>query len=251
MKVTGVKTAIITAGAMSLTDLLDSAITNLEEGSVVAITSKVVSLCEGNVLPIDAIDKEELIIRESQYFLPSHLSKYGHHFTITDNSLIPTAGIDESNGDGHFILWPKDPQATANAAREYLSKRFGLSRVGVVITDSTCHPMRRGTMGITLAYSGFKALHDYIGKPDLFGKPFSVSQADVAGGLTAAAVLQMGEGTEQTPIAIITDVPFVTFQDRNPSTQELAETNIPLEEDLFAPFLTSVTWQPGGKSQKQ
>lgn len=107
--------------------------------------------------------------------------------------------------------------------------------------------MRRGTMGITLAYCGFKALKNYIGKPDLFGKPFSVSQADIAGGLTAAAVLQMGEGTERTPIAVITDVPFVEFQDREPSTEELTETTIPLEDDLFAPFLQNVPWQKGAK----
>lgn len=245
MLVTTLKTQKITAGAIDLTSLLDAAITKLETGSVVAITSKIISLCENNVVPFDQADKQDLIIQESGLYLPAALSKYGHHFTITRNTLIPVAGIDESNGNGNYILWPKDPQATANHVRGYLQQRFNLQKVGVIITDSTCHPLRRGTMGIVLAYSGFLALNNYVDTPDLFGKPFNVSQADVAGGLAAAAVLQMGEGTEQTPIAIVSDVPFVSFQDRDPSSAELAETNIPLEEDLFAPFLTSVQWKKG------
>ena len=36
---------------------------------------------------------------------------YRYHMTLTikQGMLIPTAGIDESNGDGYYILWPRDP----------------------------------------------------------------------------------------------------------------------------------------------
>jgi dihydrofolate synthase / folylpolyglutamate synthase len=247
MKVTGVKTERITAGAIELLLLLERVITELEEGSVIAITSKIVSLCESSVIQLDQIDKEELVVRESDLYLPASVSKYGHHFTITNNTLIPMAGVDESNGDGHYVLWPKDAQATANQVRAWATEKFRLSQVGVIITDSTCHPLRRGTNGIMLAYSGFRALNDYVGRPDLFGRPFTVSQADVAGGLAAAAVLQMGEGAEQTPVAILTELPFVYFQDREPTAEELATVIIPLAEDLFAPFLTSVQWRNGAR----
>jgi putative folate metabolism gamma-glutamate ligase len=250
MKVTGVKTERITAGATGLLALLERVITELDEGSVIAITSKIVSLCEGSVVPADQIDKDELVVRESDLYLPASLSKYRHHFTITNNTLIPMAGVDESNGDGQYVLWPKDAQATANQVRVWAKQKFGFCQIGVIVTDSTCHPLRRGTNGIMLAYSGFRALNDYVGRPDLFGRPFTVSQADVAGGLAAAAVLQMGEGAEQTPIAILTDLPFVDFQDRNPTAEELATVIIPLEEDLFAPFLTSVQWRKGLRSQQ-
>jgi putative folate metabolism gamma-glutamate ligase len=250
MRVIGVKTKLITAGSTELLPLLEDVIPQLDEGSVIAITSKIVSLCEGNVLPLDEIDKEELVVRESDLYLPASASKYRHHFTITNNTLIPMAGVDESNGNGHYILWPKDAQATANQVRAWARQKFGLRQVGVIITDSTCHPMRRGTNGIMLGYSGFRALNDYIGRPDLFGRPFAVSQADVAGGLAAAAVLQMGEGAEQTPIAILSELPFIQFQDRDPTPEELATVIIPLEEDLFAPFLTSVQWSKGTRHQQ-
>ena len=105
--------------------------------------------------------------------------------------------------------------------------------------------MRRGSTGITLAHSGFSALNDYIGKPDLFGRPFTVSLADVADGLAAAAVLQMGEGRERTPIAILSDLPFVEFQNHDPKKSELKKMTISLADDLFGPFLSSVKWQKG------
>ena len=250
MIIQSIKTNKITAGATDLLSLLDEAIVGLKEGSVLAITSKVVSLCENAVVPIGDIDKAELIIQESDLYLPATLSKYGHHFTITNHTLIPVAGIDESNGEQNYVLWPKDVQATANQVRAYIQERHGLQQIGVIITDSTCRPLRRGTGGIALAHSGFQALNNYVGKPDLFGKPFAVSRADVAGGLAAAAVLQMGEGSEQTPIAILSDLPFVEFQNRDPSEAELAELRISLDDDLFAPFLQTVEWKKGERKQK-
>jgi putative folate metabolism gamma-glutamate ligase len=247
MKITPIKTALIDGDSKSLTEILDESLQSFDEGSVLAITSKIVSLCEGSVVPRDRADKEQLIVEHSAQYLPSTLSMYGHHFTIADHTLIPTAGIDESNAQGVYVLWPKDAQATANAVRAYLKERFGVAKAGVLITDSTCQPLRRGTTGIYLAHSGFRALHNYIGQLDLFGRPFAVSQASVAGGLAAAAVLAMGEGTEQTPLALVSDLPSVTFIDADPDEAELKELHIQLDEDLFAPFLTAVEWLPGQK----
>lgn len=161
--------------------------------------------------------------------------------------MIPAAGIDESNGNGNYILWPKRPQKTANQIRNYLHKRFSLKQVGVIITDSTSTPLRYGTAGIAIAHSGFLAVNDYRGKPDLFGRRLKISTANIAGNLAAASVAVMGEGAESTPLAVIKDVPFVQFQDRNPTEEELAATYVPIKEDLFAPFLNAVQWQKGSR----
>jgi F420-0:gamma-glutamyl ligase len=249
--VRAIKTDVVLPGGPDLFSVLDKAIPSLEENNIVVITSKIVSICEGRVVPFGAADKEELIIDESDLYLPKTLSRYGHHFSVVDHTLISSAGIDESNGASNYILWPKDSQATANQVRAYLVKRFELANVGVIITDSTCQPLRRGTTGICMAHSGFNALHDYIGTPDLFDKPFTVSMSSISGGLAAAAVVAMGEGTEQTPIAIISDVDFVQFQQRDPNDEELAVLNIPIEDDLFGPFLQnpSIDWQPGRRTE--
>jgi putative folate metabolism gamma-glutamate ligase len=248
MNITPLRTDIVLPGSVSLTALLDAHLEHMDERSILAITSKIVSLCENNVVPKDSISKDELVRQQSAYYLPGSFSKYGYQFTIINSVLVPTAGIDESNGDGDYILWPKNVQQTANDVRAYLAGRFGLKHVGVVITDSTSAPLRRGTYGIALAHSGFSALNSYVGKPDLFGRPYAVSQSNVIAGLAAGAVVTMGEGAEQTPLALVSDVPFVTFQNRNPNTEELAELRISREEDLFAPFLENVEWHRGGQA---
>lgn len=247
MIVTAVKTDLVRAGD-SLFGILDDKLDKLPEGSVVAVTSKIVSLCQNRVVPLDSVEKSELVKQEAELYLPKNYSRYNHGFTIINHTLIASAGIDESNGDNEYVLWPEDAQQTANNIREHLATKFNLQKIGVIITDSTCQPLRRGTTGIVLAHSGFDALNNYIGKPDLFGRPFSVSQANIASGLAAAAVLAMGEGTEQTPLAVLSDLPFVKFQNRNPNEAELSEVNISLQDDLFAPFLENVNWETGDRN---
>lgn len=246
MIITPIRTAKVTVNTLSLTDLLDSAITELAEGSVVAITSKVVSLCEGSAVPRSQADKDELIARESTYYLPREHSKFGLAFTVTNATLIPTAGIDESNGNDHYVLWPRNPFATAVLARNHLAERFKLQNVGVIITDSTCQPMRRGTSGIAIAHSGFHATKNYVGQKDLFGQEYKVTHANLAGMLAAGAVATMGEGIEQTPLAVLSDLSFIDFDAAAPDAAELAFLRIPFEEDLFAPFLQTVDWHTGG-----
>ena len=250
MVVTPIETSRVVLSQQTIFDVLNESLEKLSEKSILAITSKVISLCEGRAIPMDGVDKEMLVKQEADYYLSSGSSKYGFQFTITGNTLIPSSGIDESNGDGHYILWPANPQKTANDIRRYLRKRFNLKGVGVIITDSTCMPLRWGTIGIALAHSGFRPLNSYVGKPDLFGRAFKVSRAGVASGLAAAAVVAMGEGDEQTPIAALEDLPFVIFQDHNPSTKDINELIVDRKDDLFEPFLESVKWQRGRRSDK-
>lgn len=244
MKIQAIKTRRVEANTLSLTSLIEQYITSLPEGSILAITSKVVSLCENRVVPLGAATKEQLVIKESERYVQA-IGVYGFHFTITKNTLIPSAGIDESNGNDNYVLWPKDAQATANETRKYLRRRYGVKKVGVIITDSTCTPLRRGTSGICLAHSGFKAQNDYVGKPDLFGRPYTVSQSNVAGGLAASAVLTMGEGSEKTPLCLIEDVNFVQFQNHDPTKEDIEQSYISADEDIFAPFLSSIAWKKG------
>lgn len=217
---------------------------DMPENSVLAITSKIVSICEGNVVKNDGkILKNDLAKKEADLYLPPTESKYNYCLTIKKNILLPTAGIDESNGNGCFILWPKDPQKTVNAIRKYLIKRFGLNNVGVMITDSKTTPLRWGTTGVCVAHSGFSASNDYIGKPDIFGVKMRATKANIADALADSAVLCMGEGSEQTPMALISDLPFVKFKKNNPTKKELSEICIGMEDDLYAPLLKSVRWR--------
>ncbi|MGH7246025.1 MAG: coenzyme F420-0:L-glutamate ligase [Candidatus Levyibacteriota bacterium] len=248
MNIVAIKTHTITPKDTDIFAVLDAYIKELPEKSVIAVTSKIVSITEGRVVKIGDKDKDELIAEESQYFLPRNKSKYQVSFTIAHNMLVPTAGIDESNGNGYFVLWPKNPQASVNAIREHLVQRFGVKEVGVIITDSKTTPLRWGVTGMAIAHSGFHPLKNYIGEKDLFGRPFVFEQLNIADSLATSAVFSMGEGAEQTPLALITDVPHIAFQENNPTPEELASMAIDAKEDLYEPLLTSVQWKKGKKS---
>lgn len=250
MKVTPVSTPIVTTDT-DLFELLADRLTGLCEQSVVAVTSKIVSICEGRVVPIkdteNTHEKDELIAKESTLYLPRSESSYNVSFAIRDNILAPSAGIDESNGNGYYILWPENLQDSANRIRAFLRETFKLQHVGVIITDSKTSPLRWGVTGIALSHSGFRAINDYIGKKDLFGREFEYEKVNVMDSLAASAAIVMGEGAESTPLAVITDVPFVAFQSQDPTSQELQQLRIPLNEDLYGPFLSHAPWKKGKK----
>jgi F420-0:gamma-glutamyl ligase len=106
-----------------------------------------------------------------------------------------------------------------------------------------------GTTGIAVAYSGFKPLKDYIGTEDIFGRKLQFQKSNLANGIAAAAVLLMGEGNEQTPLCVLADLPFIEFQDNDPTEEELASLVIEPEDDLYGPFLTAVDWRKGERSK--
>ena len=247
MHISPIRTRRISPQACDLFAILDEAVHDFHEHEILAITSKIIALCQGRAIPLDAITKADLVAAEADLYLPATVSRYAVYLTIKNSALMPWAGIDESNADGHHVPWPHAPQQAANAIRAYLCRRFTLSFAGVLITDSRPLPLRWGVTGFSVAHSGFLALRDYRGQPDLFGRPLRMTQANVADALAAAAVLVMGEGNEQTPLARIAGVPSVDFQDRDPSDEELASLAVTLDDDLYAPLLAAVDWQPGGR----
>jgi dihydrofolate synthase / folylpolyglutamate synthase len=205
-------------------EFVSKQIPRLENGSVLAVTSKIVALSEGRVA--DAKDKKKLIKKESKWALQTHSEWW---WTEKDGALLVNAGIDDSNADGKLVLLPKDSFASAKKLRETLKKHYKLQRLGVIITDSRISPMRAGVTGLALGYAGFKGVRDYRGKKDLFGRKLKVTVTDVADSLATVAALVMGEGAERQPLAIIEDAPveFVEKVNRR-------EVVIAVKEDMYA-----------------
>lgn len=226
----------------SLFQLIDAYLPPLKEGSIFIITSKVISICEGSVLAKNpSMPKESLIQQSADAYLDLP-APHAVQLTIKNHMLIPSAGIDESNGNGMYILHPQNSQQSATAIWDYIRKRDKIREVGVLITDSHLIPMRRGTIGVALGWCGFKALYTYIGKTDCFGLPFTVTMVNILDALAATAVFCMGEGNEQTPFATLTDVPKVEFQTVPPTEEEVRGLSIPIEEDVYAPLLKNPHW---------
>src|SRR5262245_14024605 len=161
MRARAVPTHVIPPSERDLLGILDRHVPHLAERSVLAITSKIVAICEGRVRAMGSVDKQTLIAEEAERYLPAD-PRYGVSLTLKQGLLIATAGIDESNADGWYVLWPSDAQRSAHLIRAHLAARHGLAEVGVIITDSRSTPLRPGVTGVALAHSGFLALNDYV-----------------------------------------------------------------------------------------
>jgi len=250
MKVKALKTHAIKPGE-PFTDILDQYIPALAEKTIIAITSKVVSLCQGRVVPKDSVQSKKVLVeKEADAWLREQQNPYNAYLTIKHNILIPSAGIDESNGNGMYILYPENIQEIATMAWRYLREKYHVQHLGVMITDSHTTPLRKGVTGIALGWCGFEALYSYVGKPDIFSHPLQVTQVNNLDALAASAVFVMGEGAEQTPMALIEEAPKIQFVPHPPSLEDERKIHISLEEDIYAPLLKKGDWIWKAKREK-
>lgn len=224
MKVVAVRTKLFREND-DLVSFITCHIPRISENTVLVITSKILALAEGRTAPITR--KVELIKKESTFALKT---KYTW-LTVKDGMVMAAAGIDESNADGKLILLPRDSFTSARELHRILKKHYRVKKLGVLITDSRVLPLRAGVVGLALGYAGFVGIRDYRGKKDLSGRVLKISRTDVADCLASAAVLEMGEGSERRPLALITDAPIV-FRARI-DTKEL---HIPIEDDMYKPL---------------
>ncbi len=248
-----IKTRIIVPPKDDLLDAIISPLKSLQEKSIIVITSKVVSIWQGRCLPIEQYpDMDKLIAQEADAYLPREAVPGAWVMqTLKHNLLIPSAGIDQSNANDHYILWPRNPKRTAKELYYWFRKKYRVKDLGVIISDSHTIPLRRGVLGISLAHYGFVPLQDYRGKPDLFGRTLKITQKNIADGIAAAAVLAMGEGSEQTPLAVIRNIPWIKFTAKPwHSRKPFSSFEIKTSEDLYYPLISSAKWEKGGGGRK-
>ncbi len=233
MEILPVKTRALLAPKDDLFSALDEALPVLREGDVLCVTSKVVSIHQGRTQPVDdSSRKDDLAKQEADYWIPREETPNGYVMhTIKNNTLIASAGIDESNGNGHYIFWPARPDEAAQEIRDYYQKKFSLRNLGVVITDSRCVILRRGIVGIGIGYAGFAPLKSYTKEKDIFGRPFHMEKVDVVDSLAATAVFVMGEGAEQIPAVVLRGTQVVFTEARDP------DFVVPLKDDIYYPLL--------------
>lgn len=214
-------------------NLVDFILSHLQsrdlEGSILAVTSKLLSLDENRTAPAH-VSKKELIAQESDHYLGE--MGYGCHLAIKHGLLVASAGIDVSNSEsGDYLLYPQDPYFSANKLRTELKLRLQLRDFGILITDSHTTPLRHGVQGVTLAFAGFFPVKNLVGENDIFGRPLKMTKTNDADALAAAAVLMMGEAAEQRPLALIKNAP-VEFTDED----RRADLEVPVDEDMYRPF---------------
>ena len=231
MLIRPIRTRVFKEGEL-LIPFIKKHVKKLSDGSILVVTSKIISLSEKRVRVIkDSGTRERLIKSESQWAMKT---KYTW-LTIKDDMVMAAAGVDESNANGKIILLPEDSFKASEAIRRQLKKHYRIKKLGIIVSDSRLLPLRAGVVGVALGYSGFKGVRDYRGTPDIFGRILKLSRTDVADGLATAAVLLMGEGAEQQPLAVITNAP-VEFQDKI----DQRELVINIREDIYQPLFEKI-----------
>jgi len=213
----------IQAGA-DLAALISDAATDLRDGDIVVITSKIISKAEGKVVQAgrdDAIDQETVRVVARRGATTIAVTRHG--------LVLAAAGVDASNtAPGTVVLLPDDPDGSARRLRQGLSDRRGVT-VGVVITDTMGRPWRVGQTDTTIGAAGVAPLRDHRGQADTFGNPLEVTVAAVADEIAAAADLVKGK-TSQVPVAIVRGLPELVTSADGPGAAALIR---PAAEDMF------------------
>ena len=207
----------------------------LQENDILLITSKILGIHQGNCLKISEYDKDELIKKEANYYISRDLCPNKNAIlTIKDNTLIPSAGIDESNSNGYFIKYPQNTQKLLGEIREILCQEFSLKNLGIIATDSHSIPLRWGVMGISIGFVGIKPFIEKVGTPDIFGRKLKFTRVNVVDSLSTLGVVMMGEADEQTPLLIIRGANFAEFTNRDFYNDFIVDH----KDDMFAPILS-------------
>jgi coenzyme F420-0:L-glutamate ligase / coenzyme F420-1:gamma-L-glutamate ligase len=180
-----------------LAALIGNAGTELRDGDILVVTSKVVSKAEGRIVRGDrdsAIDAETVRV----------VARRGDTRIVeTRHGLVmAAAGVDSSNTEpGTHLLLPEDPDGSARRLRAALRTRPGVD-VGVVISDTFGRPWRVGLTDVCVGAAGVPPLDDHRGRTDRHGNRLDVTVTAVADELAAAAELVKGKLAD-IPVAVV------------------------------------------------
>lgn len=226
---------------VELTRSLEENGQRLLDGDILVLSGKYLAMAEGRyvdlgrVVPLGDASEcasrygmspalAETVLRESDMVLKG---LRGFLLTVKDGFFAPNAGVDKSNvWKGWAILHPSDGSALSARIRREMLVAFG-KRVGVVVTDSRLQPLRRGTVGTSIGFSGFDGVADDRGRKDLFGNRLKVTRRAVADDLSSAAELLMVESDESVPVVIARDTGIAL------SDEDSFDVSVPADECIF------------------
>jgi coenzyme F420-0:L-glutamate ligase/coenzyme F420-1:gamma-L-glutamate ligase len=216
------------------------------QDDVLVVAQKVVSKAEGRIVRLAEVKASpealrlarisakdprivELILRESEAIVRCvpGLIIARHRLGV----VLANAGIDQSNiGAGDkaeaALLWPLDPDASAERLRREIGGRRGTT-TAVIVNDSLGRAWRKGTVGAAIGLSGLAGVVDMRGRADLYGRTLHSTEVGQADEIAAAASLIMGQADEGRPVVIVRGL---SYDRRTASAREITRER---ELDLF------------------
>ncbi len=171
--------------------------TDLADGDVLVVTSKVVSKAEGRQV---RATKEEALGWESDRLVarrgPTSIVRTRHGLVMAG------AGIDASNTEvGTLVLLPLDPDGSARRLRAALRETTGRN-VAVVVSDTSGRAWRDGQTDIAIGAAGLVVLDDHAGRTDAYGNELAVTAPALADEVAAAGDLAKGKLAGR-PVALV------------------------------------------------
>jgi len=217
-----------------------------QAGDILVFAQKVISKSEGRIVDLTRVRPSaraleiseqtgkdarvvELILGESSRVVrATPKALIVRHLT---GVVLANAGIDRSNvqqtgSQQSVLLWPRNPDASAQRLHTDASQRFGVE-IPVVINDSLGRAWRRGTVGVAIGAAGMACLVDLRGRVDRHGYRLVSAQVGAADEVAAAASLVMGQAAESIAAVLVRGV------EPRVSRGAAADLIRPTEEDLF------------------
>ena len=171
--------------------------TDLRDGDVVSVTSKIVSKAEGRLTHgtrQEAIDAE--LVRVVAQRGETRIVQTRHGLVMA------AAGTDTSNtAPGTVLLLPADPDESARQLRTALKQRYDVN-VGIVITDTLGRPWRNGQTDLAIGAAGVRVVEDLRGTTDSHGNVLAVTEPALADEIASASELVKGKA-DGVPVAVL------------------------------------------------
>ncbi|GAA1930598.1 coenzyme F420-0:L-glutamate ligase [Streptantibioticus ferralitis] len=199
----------------TITDILTNTGTELQDGDIIVVASKLVSIAEKRYVDLASVtptpEAVEISARTGkpaevvQLILDHSIS----HFLATERGPIiarhtlgyqlTSAGIDRAGTEGAWLL-PVDPDASARALRDALITYTG-ANVAVVIADSDGRADRRGATVISIGAAGVAPLRI----TEHGGKRQEETFTDL---IAAAAGIILGQRGRGAPVAVLRGINY-------------------------------------------
>lgn len=216
------------------------------EDDVLVVAQKVVSKAEGRIVRLAEVECSseamrlaqisakdprvvELILKESEEIVRCvpGLIIARHRLGV----VLANAGIDQSNIGAAdeaetALLWPLDPDASAERLRREIGERRRTT-IAVIVNDSLGRAWRKGTIGAAIGLAGLAGVVDLRGRADLYGRKLHSTEVGQADEIAAAASLVMGQADEGRPVVIVRGV---SYEQRAASAREIVRER---KLDLF------------------
>ena len=179
---------------------------SVAEGDVLVVSSKVASKALGLI----GTDRDAAIAAATVRVVAERAMDDGRVTRVVESAAGPVmaaAGVDASNTGGAdgVLLLPEDPDGVCASLLLAWREAFGVSRLAVVLTDTSGRPWRVGQVDFALGAAGLRVLDDLRGAVDADGRALAVTARAVADEIAAAADLVKGK-VAGVPVALVRGV---------------------------------------------